>query len=123
MKSAVKLLQMVNNIEDQEDSAMMSDIIKVIKVFGHIANLLLTIFCDTKINLIEQLVNLSKLSFILIVIFRKHGRAFMTKMLYLDIQSTIQDSYIIAAWFKKKAQSDTDLLLFQLGTDQLENYI
>jgi hypothetical protein len=75
---------------------------------------------DTQVNLLDQLVNLSELSFILIIIYRRHGGAFLTSQLYLDIQSTIQDAFITTAWFKKKAQSEPHLL-FLHGTDQLES--
>jgi hypothetical protein len=95
VKSAVTLLQ----IEDNEESPTMSDIIKELKVFGNLAALLLSVFVDTKINLLDQLVNLSQLGFILLCIYRNHGSSFISKNLYLDMQSTVQDAYISAAWF------------------------
>ena len=98
----------------------MVDVVKEIKVFAKLSELLLSIFTDPKINLLEQLVKLAQLGFMLLIIYRRNGSAAMTNDLYLDIQSTIQDAYIAASYFKKESPA-SDLLLYQLGTDQLEN--
>lgn len=116
---AVKLLQLLLDLEEDQTS-MISDVINEIKVFGYIAKLLLSIFADTQINLLDQLTNLSQLSFLLLILYRKHGTSFMMTALYQDIQSTIQDAYVCVAIFKSMAQS-TPLLLLLLGTDQLES--
>ena len=44
---AVKLLQIINDIED-DPTSMNSDVVKEIKVFGCISKLLLSIFVDTR---------------------------------------------------------------------------
>ena len=125
VKSAVTLLQMLLQIEDNEESPTMSDIIKELKVFGNLAALLLSVFVDTKINLLDQLVNLSQLGFILLCIYRKHGSSFISKNLYLDMQSTVQDAYISAAWFKEMTKlcqfPNFPLYLFQLVKIFLKN--
>ena len=85
--------------------------------------LLLSIFVDTTIDLMQQLVNLSQLAHCLFYIYRrskKIGYRFMRKDLYMDIQSTIQDAFICAATFRAEG-SNKPIFLYQLGTDQLEN--
>ena len=74
---------------------------------------MLSIFVRPDINLIDQLVNLSYLSFFLLFIFRLNKTIFSTTNLYCDLQATIQDAYVCTANFKSLSQ--------KLGKDQLES--
>lgn len=98
---------------------MMLDIVKEIKVFAKLADLLLSFFTNPKISLLDQMINLAQLSFMLLIIYRRNGTSFITNDLYSDIQSTIQNAYVVAAYFRK-CKSSSDLLIYQLGTDPLE---
>jgi hypothetical protein len=119
--NAVKLLQLLEDLNpDSYESATTKDIVNEIKVFGHIAKLLLSVFVDPKIDLFVQLYNLAQLSFILLIIFKKHGTKFMLGNLYLDIQSVIQDAFVAVAYFKS-VTSTKPLYIHLLGTDQLES--
>ena len=116
---AVQLFDMLNELDMEGVTGLELDVYKEIKVFNHIGQLLLSIFRDTTLNLLDQLVRLSELGFILLIIYRQLGTDFMTNALYLDIQSTIQDAFVVASRFKVKG-TDGSLLLYMLGTDLLE---
>jgi hypothetical protein len=51
-------------------------------------------------SLEKQLVDLAALAHYLLFIFRRHKTYFMTKDLYCDIQTTIQDAFICASTCK-----------------------
>lgn len=69
--------------------------------------------------MIDQLISLAKLAFMLLYIYRRNKNHFITKDLYCDIHSTIQDAFVCTAKYQKK-ETDISLYLYQLGTDQLE---
>lgn len=81
--------------------------------------LILCTFTDLQLNLSEQLVKLSKLSHILLYVYRRNGTSFIMNDLYHDIQSNIQNSYISTS-ILKSINNEHSLHLFRLGTDQLE---
>lgn len=87
---------------------------------SHVCRLLFLFFTDTSIYLIDQLVGLAELSHLLLFIYRKSKSKFMTKDLYSDLQSTIQDAFICTSFFKTY-NPNQKLHLMLLGTDQLEN--
>ena len=73
---------------------------------------------NSKANLCDQLTDLAQLSFLLLIIYRKHGTAFMTKDLYCDIQSAIQDAHVSVA-IAQKTGFNGKMLLYMLGTDEV----
>ena len=85
-----------------------------------IGSLLCSIFFETKKSLVDQLLQLSYLSHLLLYSYRRNFNSFLTTNLYSDIQSTIQDAFVCAAIFQDK-KSNLNLYLYMLGTDQLEN--
>lgn len=99
---------------------MQRDVYRELQLFGLIGSLLCSIFYETKISLIDQLVKLSFLSHILLYSFRRNGTKFLTTDLYADIQSTIQDAFVCAAIFQEH-ESGLKMYLYMLGTDQLES--
>ena len=118
---AVSLLNIIHEqtIGDPPIDPLSRDIFNEIKLLGIITSLFLSLFTKLDINLIDQLLNMSHLSHLLLYIFRRHKSKFITKNLYCDLQSTIQDAFVVAAKFIE-INSKADLLLYQLGTDQLE---
>ena len=119
---AVQLLELLSTISQEGIELMMLDVLKEVKVIAKIAELLLCFFATPKTNLLEQMVGLAQLSFMLLIIYRRNGTSFMTNDLYSDIQSTIQNAYVAAAYYRDlKYQNENDLLIYQLGTDTLEN--
>ncbi len=124
--AAVELLILINektkpHSEETSvcDTRFQRDAYRELQLFGIISHLLCSIFRETKISLIDQLVNLSYLSHILLFVYRRQGTSFLTNALYSDIQSTIQDAFVCAAVYIEQ-NSDLLLFLYMLGTDQLE---
>jgi hypothetical protein len=89
---------------------------------AEICDSLLSISQQPKIDLGTQLLKLSKLAHLLLFIYRKHLTKFVHNSLYLDIQAIVQDAFIAAAYYKI-IEPNTQLYLYQLGTDQLEQLL
>lgn len=81
------------------------DVFNELKLLGILSSLLLSIFINLDINLIDQLLNLAHLSHLLLFIFRRHSTKFLTNNLYSDIQSTIADAFVVTAKFQLKGYS------------------
>ncbi len=77
-----------------------NDVILEFELLGKIFNNFLSFFAFTTISLENQLVDLASLAHYLFYIFRRNKTSFITKDLYMDIQSTIQDAFICASTFK-----------------------
>ncbi len=82
---------------------------------------LLNLFVNLKISLLKQLIQLAYCSHLILHIYRKWKSKFITRELYLDIQSTIQDTFLSVSIFKEKNPL-VNLYTYQMGTDQLEVY-
>ena len=115
---AVRLIELIYDIDLEGAEKFELDILKEIKLFGKVCYLLLGTIANVRSNLCDQLTDLAQLSYMLFIIYRKHGTAFMTNDLYCDLQSTVQDSYICAAIAQKRG-FDGKMLLYLLGTDQV----
>lgn len=74
---------------------------------------------NCSINLLDQLSQLAYCSHLLLFIFRKWGTKFITKDLYLDLQSTIQDAFLVTEVFNRKNKNE-NVYLYQCGTDEVE---
>ena len=48
--------------------------------------------------------NMSYLSHLLLFIFRRHKTKFITNNLYCDLQSTINDAFVVAAKYQDKGK-------------------
>ena len=124
MPAAVELIMLIKKkteiIPESGLNDLEKDVFKELQLFGLIGSLLCSIFYETKISLIDQLIKLSQLAHIMLVVFRRHRTQFITNNLYTDIQSTIQDAFVSAAIFHENS-SNSNLYLFMRGTDQLEN--
>ena len=117
---AVKLLQLFKSTPKyQSTNPREKSIEKDFELVGKLMDLLLSFFVNTKISLHDQLINLAILSHLLLFIFRRHKTNFMTKDLYMDIQSTIQDAFVVTSYFKSECPNKR-LYLILLGTDQLD---
>ena len=95
-------------------------ILAEIECLNEIVKPLLNIFVTPTINLFDQLIQLAYCAHLLFFIYRKWKKHFMTKDLYHDIQSTIQDAFI-AAHKCQCLNPDLNVYLHLLGTDKLEN--
>ena len=119
---AVDLLAGLINLDYDKTKAneLGLDVVKEIGAFGQIVQPLLDIFTNPKINLIDQLAKLAYCSHLMLFIYRKWKGKFMSKQLYMDIQSSIQDAFV-AAHTMHHFDPNQNLYLFLLGTDLLEN--
>jgi plasmid maintenance system killer protein len=75
---------------------------------------------NPKINLLDQLVNVAKCSRLMLHIYRNNRSKFMSKDSYKDIQSTIQNCFLVVKLFNIKYPTKK-VYLYQLGTDELES--
>ena len=75
---------------------------------------------NPKINLLDQLVNVAKCSRLMLHIYRNNRSKFMSKDSYKDIQSTIQNCFLVVKLFNIK-DPIKKVYLYQLGTDELES--
>jgi preprotein translocase subunit SecA len=75
---------------------------------------------NPKINLLDQLVNVAKCSHLMLHICRNNRSKFMSKDSYKDIQSTIQNCFLVVKLFNIKDPTKK-VYLYQLGTDELES--
>ena len=120
--AAVSLFEKLSNV-DMNSSAFCGlfneDILNEIYILNFLARNFLVYFTNPKINLEDQLIGLATFSITLLFIYRRNKTKFITADLYNDFQSTVQDAFITVSSFQSY---DTDLavLLFQLGTDDLE---
>ena len=124
MLFAVKLLSALSNIRNNDcnnDARFSRDIIDEIEFLSIISDSLLSFFVKPTINLLDQLVNIAKCSHLMFHIYRKHRAKFMTKDLYKDIQSTIQNCFLVVELFNNKDPL-AKVYLYQLGTDELESF-
>lgn len=103
------------------DNEIYVRIYKEVDCLNEIMKPLLNIFVNPTINLLDQLTQLAYCSHLMFFIYRKWKNKFLTKDLYLDIQSTIQDAFICAELFNR-CDKNAKLYLYQLGTDQLESF-
>ena len=76
-------------------------------------HLILSFFAFKSLNLSDQLVKLATLSDYLFYVFRRNKNSFMTKDVYMDIQSTIQYAFIYL-------KGSITAFSFTLGTDPLK---
>ena len=68
-------------------------IISEIDCFNKIVKPFLDILTNPKINLYDQLRGLALSSHLLLFLYRKWKKRFLTKQLYMDLQSTIQCAF------------------------------
>jgi len=107
-----KTVPLTNNIS--------RDVYQEIECLNEFVRPLLNIFINPTINLFDQLIGLAYSSHLMLFIYRKWKKNFLTRDLYQDIQATIQDAFVCT--FKlNNIDQDLQLFLYQLGTDQLEN--
>lgn len=85
-----------------------------------IAEDLLAVLCDPAKTVGQLLEGLSRVSHLLLIIFRARRTAFMTGQLYHDLQATIRGIYFCALKVQQHCPA-MDLYLWQIGTDALEN--
>ncbi len=114
---AVKLLKGLKDISNSTIviNDLSVEIKKEIELLSILSEKLLLVFIKPKISLMDQLIALSTASFLLFYIYRKWKTQFMTNDLYKDIQCI----FLIALRYSK-LEPNTNLYLFQLGTDGLE---
>lgn len=99
--AAVTLLMLLSTTPTiKPDDSFGKDVILEFELLGKIFKTFLSFFAFTNLSLEKQLVDLATLAHYLFYIYRRNKTAFMTKDLYMDIQSTIQDAFICAATFK-----------------------
>eukprot|EP00904_Undaria_pinnatifida_P003353 jgi/Undpi1/13018/HiC_scaffold_8.g02681.m1 len=91
-----------------------------LKVKAAIAEDLLAVLCDPAKTVGQLLEGLSRVSHLLLIIFRARRTAFMTGQLYHDLQATIRGIYFCALKVQQHCPA-MDLYLWQIGTDALEN--
>jgi hypothetical protein len=85
--AAVKLLNLIGCPPTvQPKTQIENDIVLEIRLAGIISKLLLSIFTNTSISLLDQLISLSQLSFLLFFIYRRNKSKFLPRILYSDIQ-------------------------------------
>ena len=118
---AVELVEFLGEVDSYAVSTnpLEYNINQEIRLLAIISKLLLSLFAQPCICLVVQLTNMSNLSHLLLIIYRKKQTQFLTNDLYNDIQSTIQDAYFSTAKIIDFI-SDARVYLYQLGTDQLE---
>ncbi len=119
--AAVKLLQGLKDIDNCtiKINEATEEIKKEIKLLSIIVEYLLNAFTYTKINLDTQLIALSTLSFLLFYIYLKHKSKFLTKDLYMDIQTSILSAFNQAILYQKH-NPDAPLYVYRSGTDDVE---
>ncbi len=103
--AAVSLLMLLSTpptLKPEAKDSFNNDIILEFELLGKIFNNFLSFFAFPKISLETQLVNLATLAHYLFYVIRRNKTSFITKDLYMDIQSTIQDAFICASTFKSK---------------------
>jgi hypothetical protein len=101
--AAVSLLMLFSTTPTVEPAdSFGKDMLLEFELLGKIFNKFLSFFAFTKVSLEKQLVDLATLAHYLFYVYRRNKTAFMTKDLYMDIQSTIQDAFICASTFKSK---------------------
>ena len=76
---------------------------------------------NPKINLLDQLVNVAKCSHLMLHIYHNNRSKFMSKGSYKDIQSTIQNCFLVVKLFNIKDPTKKVYLYQKLGTDELES--
>ena len=96
------------------------DLLIEIDCLNMIVKPLLEIFTKPTLNLFDQLISLAFCSHMLLFIYRKWRKNFLTKDLYCDIQATIQDAFMVVYKFHLK-NPNLCVYLYQLGSDNLEN--
>ena len=109
---AVSLLEMIHQLTKEDfyednsnkNNPLNKDIYNELKLLGIITSLFLSLFTKLDINLIDQLMNMSYLSHLLLFIFRRHKTKFLTNNLYCDLQSTINDAFVVAAKYQDKGK-------------------
>lgn len=117
---AVQLLQGLIESKSDSNLEISSHIQQEIECFNEVVKPLLNIFVNPTINLLDQLTQLAYCSHLLLFIYRKWRTRFITRDLYMDIQSTIQDAFICVELFNRYDHR-SKVYLYQLGTDQVES--
>lgn len=98
---AVELMEAIVDLNLKNKDMLTTHVYVELHCLGQIVKPLLNLFTNPSINLFDQLMQLSYASFLLLFIYRKFKSSFLTKDLYSDLQSTIQDAFVCVSIYMK----------------------
>jgi hypothetical protein len=120
LRATVELGKVVNLPAGVMDVPSLSNAMADMRLLGAMSECLLSVLVDSEKSVSDLLKQLSKLSHILLVVYREHRTKFIPGQLYHDLQATVRAAFFVAAQLKLCDDVNAELFLWMLGSDRLE---